>query len=65
MILNEDGCAMDKFILNNLEYPQDLIAGQEVSVILVINYRNNFFLNGYAVSVATNLFKFQLVYWKK
>ncbi|CAJ0948104.1 unnamed protein product, partial [Mesorhabditis belari] len=31
-ILDDKGCALDKFVLNNLEYPTDLSAGQEAHI---------------------------------
>ena len=36
-ILDEDGCALDRFLLNNLEYPTDLMAGQACSKFCLYN----------------------------
>lgn len=33
-ILNDDGCALDRFLLNNLEYPGDLMAGQVLQFLV-------------------------------
>uniref|UniRef100_A0A0N5AEM3 ZP domain-containing protein n=1 Tax=Syphacia muris TaxID=451379 RepID=A0A0N5AEM3_9BILA len=31
-VLNSDGCALDKFLIDNLEYPTDLTAGQQTTI---------------------------------
>ncbi|GMR34285.1 hypothetical protein PMAYCL1PPCAC_04480, partial [Pristionchus mayeri] len=51
MILNEDGCALDKFILNNLEYPQDLVAGQEAHVYKYADRNQLFYQCQISISV--------------
>uniref|UniRef100_A0A0N5ARK5 ZP domain-containing protein n=1 Tax=Syphacia muris TaxID=451379 RepID=A0A0N5ARK5_9BILA len=31
-IINDEGCALDRYVLNNLDYPSDLVAGQEAHI---------------------------------
>uniref|UniRef100_A0A914URN5 ZP domain-containing protein n=1 Tax=Plectus sambesii TaxID=2011161 RepID=A0A914URN5_9BILA len=42
-LLNQDGCAEDKHLLNNLEYPTDLMAGQEAHVFKYADKSNIYF----------------------
>lgn len=36
-IINAEGCALDRYILNNLEYPTDLTAGQVKQLLFFIS----------------------------
>uniref|UniRef100_A0A0K0D5S6 ZP domain-containing protein n=1 Tax=Angiostrongylus cantonensis TaxID=6313 RepID=A0A0K0D5S6_ANGCA len=42
-LLNARGCAMDKYLLTNLEYPEDLLAGREAHVYKYADRDNMYF----------------------
>uniref|UniRef100_A0A1I7U0T7 ZP domain-containing protein n=1 Tax=Caenorhabditis tropicalis TaxID=1561998 RepID=A0A1I7U0T7_9PELO len=42
-LLNEKGCALDKYLLTNLEYPTDLMAGREAHVYKYADRDNMYF----------------------
>lgn len=42
-LLNEKGCALDKYLLTNLEYPSDLMAGREAHVYKYADRDNMYF----------------------
>ncbi|KAL6722519.1 hypothetical protein Aduo_017635 [Ancylostoma duodenale] len=42
-LINEQGCALDKYLLTNLEYPGDLMAGREAHVYKYADRDNMYF----------------------
>uniref|UniRef100_A0A1I7XCH6 ZP domain-containing protein n=1 Tax=Heterorhabditis bacteriophora TaxID=37862 RepID=A0A1I7XCH6_HETBA len=42
-LINEQGCALDKYLLTNLEYPSDLMAGREAHVYKYADKDNMYF----------------------
>lgn len=50
-LLNADGCALDKYLLNNLEYPTDLMAGQEAHIYKYADRPQLFYQCQIAISI--------------
>lgn len=42
-LLDADGCSIDKYLLGNLEYPMDLMAGREAHVFKYADRANLYF----------------------
>ncbi|KJH40501.1 zona pellucida-like domain protein [Dictyocaulus viviparus] len=42
-LINDKGCALDKYLLTNLEYPEDLVAGREAHVYKYADRDNMYF----------------------